>query len=81
MDKVKLLGTNADASLSFSLRWFLLVLITFSSKFVIYFLCVFHNISHVLISVQTGSDDTAMNETCKSDVILCKAIQEVPDLK
>lgn len=40
MDKVKLLGTNADASLSFSLRWFLLVLITFSSKFVIYFLCV-----------------------------------------
>lgn len=86
MDKVKLLGTNADASLSFSLCWFLLVLNYFFLQIsvIYFFMCMFQNISDVLISVQTGCDDTAMIETCKSfpsNVIICKAIQEVPDLK
>lgn len=86
MDKVKLLGTNADASLSFSPHWFLLVLNYFFLQIsvIYFFVCMFQNISDVLISVQTGCDDTAMNETCQgfpSNVIICKAIQELPDLK
>lgn len=42
MDKVKLLGTNADASLSFSLRWFLLVLNYFFLQicYLFFYVCV-----------------------------------------
>lgn len=67
MNKVWLLSTNADALLNLCLCWFCLSLITFSSNFLfslfIFFKNMFQNTSNVPISVETGSDNTTINES------------------
>lgn len=65
MFKVKQLGRNADALLNLGLCWFCLSLIAFSSDHLFFFKHMIQNTSAVPISMETGSDNTAIKERVK----------------